>query len=746
MAKSNSKDPGQQNPSNKKLGTTESKPDVAKAGKSVKPKKKDLPTKFFPKKFKESYKRKKFETKILKRIFIPAEKDFLLGFYEKKEEFYELKNAYADKKKALTKSDHDRLVRLAKSIKKNASAVNWFLLTFFGVILGGALVVSFLLLPVWLDAEVEKALESAFGSEVDLDGLELNLLEGKLGFASLAVEDRRNPTRNLFQMDQAEIHINTGELLSSRFHIDSIQAQGIRWGTPRAPANSSGAGGSEDGSSGDDAGQMSDISDEAASEDPFTGFFADILGSESGGEIIPKEIVDLNVEDLFQAQIDQLESPAAVEASTSFYESSLEAWTSKTELTGSDIQSFTSSAQDLAATNLASINDVASAQKLIADIDSVYSQYNSLKGSIDSLIRQAQSDWDEIQSLQETIANALASDEAFLNELISLPLTGEDSLASRLILDPLVGSLGEYGVLALTALQFVENLSSGDPSSEPAPIREGIDIPVPIPGKPDFLIRDAGFSLGLKGNDGYHALVFKNVSSNSAVMDGPLLISYEGQVGEPIISFSILEQKEESSYTLQAGFQGQRFSQRSGLEILGVSSIEGSVSFTADLVLGDNSTRFHMQLRLDDLQTQYGEASEISSLVREIFRRTNFFTLDLIIADLAGEKSIEISSNAESIFRDTIQGWLDQKIDEAKTLLLAEFQSSIESALGENQALYEEISALFDSLEDDQLSLDSAKSLMDQKKVDIEKRIQELAVESIIPDNITVPNINLPGF
>ena len=185
-----------------------------------------------PKMFRKPIPKKRFEKKILRRIYLAKERDFLLSLAKQDEqERYVISGE-------LSKAEAKHLATLAKSIRKNRGLVTGWKAAILAVIIGSLLVFNFLFKDRLAEAGMEAALENVFRARAEAEGVHLSLFRGSLSFESLSVADRDKPMENLFELSRSELRVNIWELLKKRLVIERAVCSGIRLGTPR---DSSGA-------------------------------------------------------------------------------------------------------------------------------------------------------------------------------------------------------------------------------------------------------------------------------------------------------------------------------------------------------------------------------------------------------------------------------------------------------------------------------------------------------------------------
>lgn len=112
-------------------------------------------------------------------------------------------------------------------------AFRWSGLIGFVVILALALVIGLLFLDNWAKAGLESGGFRVHGAEVNVDQVDLTL--SPLGFSirDVQITDKQNPSRNLFEVEEARLDMNLAQLFLGRVNIDQLVIDGMMANTER---------------------------------------------------------------------------------------------------------------------------------------------------------------------------------------------------------------------------------------------------------------------------------------------------------------------------------------------------------------------------------------------------------------------------------------------------------------------------------------------------------------------------------
>jgi len=191
---------------------------MAKKGKKAKKAKKEKKPKKvkkskvikIPKIFRKTYTEKKFKKKILKRIHLPADKDFVNSLFTKEEDgkYHPTGKVPAKEKK--------HLKRIKKAIKANKGLFVAWKAALVLIVVGPIVAFSLFFLDSTIERTMEKAMETVFKAQVDIEGTDVSLIKGRISFNSMAVADADNPMTNLFELSSTAFDIDIDQALRRR--------------------------------------------------------------------------------------------------------------------------------------------------------------------------------------------------------------------------------------------------------------------------------------------------------------------------------------------------------------------------------------------------------------------------------------------------------------------------------------------------------------------------------------------------
>ena len=651
-----------------------------------------------PKLFRKPIPEKKFNKKILKRIHIKQEKDFLLSLMEQNSSGAYVLKGELDKKNA------KRLGALAKSIKKNKGIVTGWKAAILLLIAGAVLVFNLLFKDRLVEKAIETGLESVFQAPADLEDTRLKIFSGSLSFASLAVADKDRLDTNLFELAATELKINIWELLKKRVVIERIMARGIALGTPR---------------SGDSGVEQ----DSEESKDT----------RETGGGSL---IADADPQAIFDAQMSRLESPAYIDSVNEAYGRAVEKWPGKVDQLNSDLAAGRKGAEKIAAINIPSINradEAAAALKVISDNSPAVETAVESAGAVSADFNR---DRRELQELQAGIREAVSRDYALLAEAVGNPGGTLKGIASQAAENILRAKIGDYYDKAQKLLGAAGRLKKSDkegPVKKSVLTRKGEVVNFPVQGYPRFLIQEFRVSYGSEGVEPYMILLAEDINSEPDTWGKPVEFTWDSLqegIGVKAEGLADMRSAAETLFSVSVDLSGAAFNGGSALSGLGVENLAGDAGGSMDFhVEKDGTGHGEGRVVLGAFETEFsGSEDPLSEAVREILEETDTAVFKISF-DAEGNEitSFRVSSDMDALLAEKAGEYLKDRADELKQDLQNALEAELSSRLKENKRLNQ----LFDEYGGDVgaglKASGDLESSVDSKKQDLEKRTAEVS-------------------
>ncbi len=192
-----------------------------------------FPAKKLPGILKKSYSEKKFNKKLLKKIYIAEdkaliEKLFVKGANPKKPDFFAVPQDLVFTKKELA-----RYKMLAKEIKSQKGRVK--LVPLIAVVV--AIFALVFVVTTFKNPLVKKALiaggEAAFGAKTEISSVDFKIFGASLTVKGLAVGNKNSVMRNLFEIQTIDLDFNLVQALRGKFDAENLEVSGMAFNTKR---------------------------------------------------------------------------------------------------------------------------------------------------------------------------------------------------------------------------------------------------------------------------------------------------------------------------------------------------------------------------------------------------------------------------------------------------------------------------------------------------------------------------------
>lgn len=184
--------------------------------------------------YKKRFSEKAINKKLFKRIYIPADKDFINSFFVKSYDEKKKKDFFIfDNSKIENGSDIKRLNKIAKEIKKQKCRINIAAVLAASACVFGVLFFIFILRNYLAKKIIINASEAAFGAKCEASLVDLNLLNTRFQIKNYKVANKKEPMRNLFEIESVDLYFNLLELSRGKFVCENAAIEGITWNTPR---------------------------------------------------------------------------------------------------------------------------------------------------------------------------------------------------------------------------------------------------------------------------------------------------------------------------------------------------------------------------------------------------------------------------------------------------------------------------------------------------------------------------------
>lgn len=470
---------------------------------------KTFPKKKLPRMLRKKYSQKKFNRKVLKKLYIPRDKDFMASM------FVELEG---DKKHRLwipddrvfTKQELVRLKSLSKEIRKQKGRVKIIPLA----AAVGVVVVMVSAVLIFKDPLIKRGLQSvmqsAFGAKVDIEYLHLGILDSNFTIRGLAVANRNNTMKNLFEIGGLTVDFDLLQLLRKRFVSDEMSVTDVRVNTDRET----------DGALPQDYAQTARLERLKTQVADFTMEKAGVVKN-SVSEIFAQYDPETLVKNFY----DQLTIPELTKDIEAQMNVLIPAWKEAPDQLTASVNKVMADGQAAANFDWGSVqSDPTKIREGIASIRSAVESTTALYNETEQTMNMLRRDANTVQSLADQAQRAVTADfnlvSGEINKIASFSIKEDGMNILTTSFEKILADLfGQYYPMVQELMVYVQDLSAKSAAKgqetvevveeKPAIQRyEGRTIEYSVDNIPSFLIKrmhgsgaDGSFSLSLDVND-----------------------------------------------------------------------------------------------------------------------------------------------------------------------------------------------------------------------------------------------------
>lgn len=381
--------------------------------------KRNIKIKKLPGIFKKSYNEKKLNKKILRHIYIPSDKSYIEGLFEKGNNPKKAELFAISRELLFTKKELKKFKRLSKEIKSHKGRFNFGAIAAVFILLAGLCAVTYLFKDTAIKIGIRKTCESIFNAKTDIKSVKLDLLKSSLSIKSIAIGDSNHEFKNIFEGENITVDINIPQAFRGRFVAEQLSCDGMKFNTERKTScklpekkkkeiknnkqekhdkNSSTV------SQADNKELLNKKKIEAASL--IKSNITAVLGSSDPEEIINNVMLNFK-------------SPVAIEDSINITNQMIEKWESKPVEVANKVTDFYKSTVELSKIDVSKVPDVPTLMKDIELVKTAINKGNDLKNEIEIISNDIQVDFNSIQNMTASVNKAVKEDMDFASETLN---------------------------------------------------------------------------------------------------------------------------------------------------------------------------------------------------------------------------------------------------------------------------------------------------------------------------------------
>lgn len=618
-----------------------------------------------PKILRKKYTPEKFRKKIVQKLYLPQDRDFLTSsFIENESGIMEVVNDLDYKAKK-------RLSVLAKQIKKNKGILRMGRLSIPLAVLCGAVIFNILFLNTLVSKAFQDGLEQLFQARAEVEGLRLNIIRGTIEIDSLSVADARNPMFNLFNAENAVLDIHVRSLLERKLAVIDMSVAAVDFGRAR---NSTGA---------LPASEITDYESIPLVSEP--------KGSGSGLLEIPSFGND-DINQYISDYLSELESFQQIQLAEAEFAEVFAKWNSEAETIAalvSELESTAREAATLRPQDFRTVEDIETARNLLTQLQTQLSRAEQFGSDI---IESGQSDLIATTELISSISNSLSADIGLARQDFEAVVGDPAGIASEAASVLLTETAWQHIERIQQAFVFIERLKglqsrtgSEVGESEGPSRRGGIDVEFPSMQYPGFYIGRGASSFRFNDVDTFIELLHLN--SSPELIQQPTSISYRQNTAE--VNFELqanlpLHEPDSNPLDLRVVYAGFPVQISRNLESIGHITVSGSADLVWMTDLKDaGNMRNSIQLNIPEPNISIMSGNQrVDILLNDIIRSID--QLDVSMSSVISDSSVSalrISTNLDDLLTGSLENLLRSEWEQFQNMAEDELRKRVDEQL-----------------------------------------------------------------
>ncbi|HAH61471.1 MAG TPA: hypothetical protein DCL73_05180 [Treponema sp.] len=430
---------------------------------------------------KKSYSKEELEKKILDRIYIPADRKFVEGYFTADKEHEDrLRISYGMQ---IEKKDFKRLRRIAKDVRAQKFGIKFVPLAAAAGFVAVLCIVIFLFKDIVVKKIIVSGMQRVFSAKTEVGYVDFDILGAKLEVKNLQQADKNDVMKNLFQAGDVAFDFNLTELLCGKFDAENITIADVRTGTDRKTSGYLPPSKNKE--------EKKKTKDADRKQNELTAKAEAKLASMFSG-YTPENIIK-NI----QAN---LKSPAAAEEAGKTVGPLVAKWKNRPAAVEKSVKDFSDSADKVIHADWSKVNDPVKLKEALENVNAVVSQGQKLKNDTAAILSDFEADSASVAVLSRKMTDAVASDRALADAEINKFKTLKDEGVRGVFDDTLdafmYGLFGEYYPYIDDGITLAARLASSSGKSAAGKKKtsrrmKGRDVQYKKDTVPGFLVQKA---------------------------------------------------------------------------------------------------------------------------------------------------------------------------------------------------------------------------------------------------------------
>lgn len=381
------------------VAKVEQKKEVSKKQKKVKV----VSAKKLPGLFKKKYTEKSFNKKVLKKIYIEADKKLVEKQFSKITDKKGREFLVVNKKSTLPKEEFNRCKIIAKDVKNQKVGIKFVPLIAVVCLIAAIGITVTLFKNIVVEKAITSAMQGIFGAKTDIAKVDLQIFGASLEISGLEQANADSPMKNIFQIDKIDIAFNLTDLLRGKFHAKNIEVSGVALDTDRKTSGEL----IKDSKTKSEKTVVKKVQEESVSL------------AETASETLKKMFENYNPETMLENVQNELKSPEVAKNISSDVQSKVEKWKNVPSEYETSIKKLSSSVNEIIKTDWGKIYDVTKLTKMLENVNTAITESESLQKKMTSTATDIKNDTSAVTEYSNQLKAAIKSDTDLVDSKIS---------------------------------------------------------------------------------------------------------------------------------------------------------------------------------------------------------------------------------------------------------------------------------------------------------------------------------------
>ena len=398
---------------------------------------------------KKSYTPEKFEKKILNKIYIPEDREFVKGYFKADKD--KKGNVCIPRDTRIDRTNFKFLKGIGKEVKAQKFGIK--LVPLFAVIcfIAAVWITYALFRNVIARKIIVNSMESAFSAKTDIDYVNFDFWGAKLEVKGLQQANKDDVMKNIFEVGDIDFDFNLTELLRGKVDAQDIKVADLKIGTDRKTSGYLPKKNKKSEEQKKESGKQNALVQKAQAA--LTSMFA-----------------QYKPENIIAGIQSQLKSPAVAAKVKTELDGEVTKWKDKPAEMQKSVQDFSASAQTVINTDWSKIKDPVQLKNALDSVNTAVTQGQNLKKQAESSMNDFRTDAASVKKLSSEVAAALASDKALADteiaKLKAIKTAGVKGIFNDTLNALMYSMLGKYYPYVSKAMSFALKMKSKVPAKK----------------------------------------------------------------------------------------------------------------------------------------------------------------------------------------------------------------------------------------------------------------------------------------